>query len=100
MYAFGRPLYEVVSRNTGRQLTDSGDEETKPRPLAQSFINRVLHQLPYLHNIKRCDNIDQIQNQDPRKLTIMSSSDKAVTLYDILLDPKAFPGAPNPWKTR
>ncbi|KAL2266723.1 hypothetical protein VTJ83DRAFT_6075 [Remersonia thermophila] len=27
-------------------------------------------------------------------------SEPAITFYDIILDPKAYPGAPNPWKTR
>ena len=31
----------------------------------------------------------------------MDATDKAtVTLYDVILDPKAYPGSPNPWKSR
>ncbi|KAL2158725.1 hypothetical protein VTH06DRAFT_4207 [Thermothelomyces fergusii] len=29
-----------------------------------------------------------------------ASGDKVITFYDIILDPKAYPLAPNPWKTR
>jgi hypothetical protein len=30
----------------------------------------------------------------------MAASDKTLTLYDIILDPRAYPGSPNPWKVR
>lgn len=31
----------------------------------------------------------------------MDASNKpTITFYDIILDPKAYPMAPNPWKTR
>lgn len=29
-----------------------------------------------------------------------TSNDNVITFYDIILDPKAYPVAPNPWKTR
>lgn len=33
-------------------------------------------------------------------LAAMDSSENTLTFYDIILDPTAFPFAPNPWKTR
>ena len=30
----------------------------------------------------------------------MADTGTMITLYDIILDPIAYPGAPNPWKAR